>query len=94
MTLLPQTVERVEELQAAGLGQREATRQLQAEGHRISRTSVRAIFQGRRPRQSQGEEPSEDGPREVPAYVCGGCGMRVRLWPCQVCRARAYRDAK
>jgi len=87
MTLLPQTVARTEELQAAGMTQRAAARRLLAEGHRISRGSVGAIFNGRRPSSTVAED---EGPREVPAYRCEGCRNKVWLKPCQICRTREY----
>ena len=29
-------------------------------------------------------------PKTVTAYNCPGCGVRVVLYPCQICRTRAY----
>ncbi len=67
-----------------GVSQRELARR-----HGISKETVRVIINRGRVNKYVKREPVADpfDPVCVPDYRCGGCGRKVNLEPCQICRA-------
>jgi len=62
---------------------------------RVSRATVSAIANGRRPVFGTGRQPSEldSRGRQLPPQRCPHCGFLVYM-PCLVCRTREYRHER
>lgn len=74
----------LDDSRAGGVSQREL-----AKRHDVGRETVRVIVNRGYAKKYVKREPMVNpfDPVRVPDYRCGGCGYKVKLEPCQICRA-------